>query len=106
MMVLRSSSTLITPKKLCIDCKHFIANKRECAIFGDTDLIDGKNDYIYASSARIDEKKCGKEAIYFEDNTMKIITVPYYFLLEYWPVSLVLSLYSGIMWLSYRILHL
>lgn len=96
MILLRSSSTLITPKKLCINCKHFIGNNRECAIFGDTNLVNGKNDYVYASSARNDEKKCGKEAHYFEENNMKMITIPYYFLLDYWPLSVLFFLYSGI----------
>jgi hypothetical protein len=66
----------------------------------------GKNDYTYASSARRDEKKCGEEAVYFEKNKMKIITVPYYFLLDYWALTLLLSLYYGFFLISFRIFHL
>jgi hypothetical protein len=76
--------TLITQKKLCKDCKFFIANNNECAKFGSTDLVTGKNTYDYASSARNYDKKCGEDAKYFEENTMKIITVPYYHILKYW----------------------
>jgi hypothetical protein len=106
MFLLYTGSTLITPKKLCINCKHFIANKRECAVFGETDLVEGKNDYIYASSARRDEKKCGEEAVYFEENDKKFITVPYYFLLDKWAIVILLWFYCSFMWLCYRIVHL
>jgi len=40
--LLYARSKLITPKKLCIDCKHFIAHKHECSLFGETDLVEGK----------------------------------------------------------------
>lgn len=104
--ILYTDSTLITPKKLCINCKHFIANKRECALFGETNLVNGKNDYIYASSVRRDEKKCGETAKYFEENNIKFITAPYYFLIENWSITLLLWFYVGFIWLSYRISNL
>lgn len=104
--LLYARSKLITPKKLCMNCKHFIAHKSECALFGETDLVEGKNDYIYASSARRDEKKCGEEAVYFEENDKKFITVPYYFLLDKWAIVILLWFYCCFMWLCYRIVHL
>lgn len=94
-------SNRLVPKKLCRDCKYFIAHKEECALFGDTDLIYGKHDYNYASNARKNEDKCGENAVYFEENTNKIGTVPYYFILNaatYWPfapVLFLLVLYAG-----------
>jgi hypothetical protein len=92
--LLYARSKLITQKKLCIDCKHFIAHKRECALFGETDVVEGKNDYIRASSARRDEDKCGEEATHFKENKIKFVTVPYYFLLENWPMVIVLSYFA------------
>jgi Pyruvate/2-oxoacid:ferredoxin oxidoreductase delta subunit len=89
-------STLLTPKKLCINCKHFIADKNECAIFGDTDLVSGKIDYKYAKSCRNDDKKCGETAIYYEENNYKFITVPYYFWKEWWPITSVVILVSAL----------
>lgn len=80
------TATRLTTKKLCINCKHFIVNKRECAIFGDTDLITGKIDYTYARSCRTDKDKCGEEATFYEENKYKFFTVPYYFYKDWWPI--------------------
>ena len=83
-----TESTRILPRKLCKDCKYFIAHKKECALFGDIDLVNGKHDYNYAKTARNNEHKCGENAKYFEENNNKIITVPYYFILDiasFWP---------------------
>jgi len=85
-IILFVNSTLLTPKKLCINCKHFIADRKECAIFGETDLVTGKIDYSYAKSARSDDKKCGENAFYFEENKYKFITIPYYFSKTWWPI--------------------
>jgi len=74
-------STSLTPtKKICRDCKHFIGNNIECKKFGDVSIITGKIVYNSARSVRKDNKKCGEDAILFEKNHFKIITVPYYFL--------------------------
>uniref|UniRef100_A0A6C0B7N1 Uncharacterized protein n=1 Tax=viral metagenome TaxID=1070528 RepID=A0A6C0B7N1_9ZZZZ len=89
-------SNRLVPRKLCRDCKHFIAHKEKCAIFGDTDFVNGSHDYNYAKSTRKNEDKCGEEAKYFEENTNKIVTVPYYFILNaaatYWPLTPLLVL--------------
>ena len=71
-------------KPLCRDCKHFIANEWDCGKFGDVNLVSGKESFRSARSARDDETKCGKDANHFERNRFKLITVPYYFLLNYW----------------------
>jgi hypothetical protein len=94
-LLLSAETNRIIPRKLCKNCKYFIAHKKECAIFGDTDLINGKHDYNYAKTVRNNEDKCGADAKYFEENTNKIITVPYYFILNilpYWPVTPVIVL--------------
>jgi len=60
--------SLISTKKICKDCRHFIGDKTECGKFGDTNIITGKITYNSAQSVREDEKKCGEDAILFEKN--------------------------------------
>jgi hypothetical protein len=88
------TSLMPTTKKICTDCKHFIGDKIECRKFGDTNLVTGKVTYHSASRVREDEKKCGEDAIQFEENHCKIITVPYYFLKENWIMLLPTSFFS------------
>jgi len=104
MLAMRQSaySTLLTPKKLCVNCKHFIANNRECAIFGTTDLVNGKIDYKYASYSRTNEDKCGEKALYYEENKYKFVTVPYYFCKAWWPIILLLVSYSAILYTNFK----
>jgi hypothetical protein len=78
-----SSSSLLSTKKICRDCKFFIANNNECGKHPNVDLVTGKVTYNYALSLRTDEKHCGKEGKYFEKNHFKFITVPYYFMKEW-----------------------
>jgi hypothetical protein len=92
----RVRPSLIPTKKICRDCIHFIGNDIECRKFGDTNIITGKVTYDSARSARQDEKKCGENAVLFEKNNFKAITVPYYFLKDSWPILIpsgVLGLY-------------
>jgi hypothetical protein len=72
--------SLMPTKKICRDCIHFIGDNMECRKFGDTNLVTGKVTYDSARSVREDKKKCGEDAIQFEENHFKIITTPYYFL--------------------------
>jgi hypothetical protein len=95
-------TTLITPKKLCKDCKFFIGNEQRCMKFGNTDLVTGQQTYDYASYIRNNNKKCGEDAKYFEENTMKFLTIPYYFTLKYWFVYPLIFSYGA--WI-YVILH-
>jgi hypothetical protein len=90
-----SYSALITPKKLCINCKYYIANKRECALFSERNLVNGEEDFTYAISARSNDKKCGEEAKYFIENDYKFLTVPYYFFKDYWALISFISIYSA-----------
>lgn len=85
-------SKLVNTKKLCRDCKHFIANDRECEKYGITNIITGKESYDDAKSVRYDKNKCGEDAKDFEKNNFKIITVPYYFLKDYWVFTPVYGL--------------
>lgn len=78
--------SLIQTKKICRDCKFFIAHNKECRKFGQVDLVTGVKHYNYAYNAREDEDKCGEIAKYYEKNNFKMITVPYYLLLNYWSV--------------------
>ena len=76
-------SSLLTTKKICKDCKHFIGDNIECRKFGDVNLVTGKVTYPKAEYIRDDVEKCGKNATHFEENNFKILTVPYYFVKEY-----------------------
>ena len=84
--------SLLQKKTLCKDCKYFIGTMvgKECSRFGTTDLVTGKESYEYAASVRRDENKCGEGAKYFEKNHFKFITVPYYLLVDFWPVLIIL----------------
>jgi hypothetical protein len=102
------NSKLITPKKLCKDCKHFIADKKECALFGDMNLVTGDHNLKYASSARNNKDYCGEDAMYFETNNFKIITVPYYFI-KFWlpltPVAIIMCFYFYQLYDMYKLTH-
>uniref|UniRef100_A0A6C0DBU5 Uncharacterized protein n=1 Tax=viral metagenome TaxID=1070528 RepID=A0A6C0DBU5_9ZZZZ len=88
-------TTLITPKKLCKDCKFFIGNEQRCMKFGNTNLVTGQQDYNYASSVRHNNNECGEDAKYFEKNNFKFLTVPYYFTLKYWYWYTLIFTYSA-----------
>jgi hypothetical protein len=109
LLIVQNSSTLIIPKKLCKDCKFFIANKNECSKFGELDPLYGKHDYKYAKRSRENNDLCGLEAKYFEENNFKFITRPYYFVLEYGvfiigltPLTVLLFIY---LYNLYNLLH-
>jgi hypothetical protein len=88
---------LLESRKICKDCKFFIANKKECSLFGDTDLVNGKVSYECAISVRNNKDKCGENAKYFEENEYKVLTVPYYFMVDYWWVFYSFGLYFYLM---------
>jgi hypothetical protein len=69
-------------KPICANCKFFISNKNECKKFGDINIITGKYTYEKAVSVRNDDDKCGEYAIFFKKNNFKVITIPYYFIVE------------------------
>jgi hypothetical protein len=73
---------------LCKNCKYFIADKMDCGMFVNTDLVTGRRIYDSASNARNLDTKCGKYAKHFEYNTLKVVTVPYYFVKEFWGILL------------------
>jgi hypothetical protein len=89
-------STTLPTKKICRDCIHFIGDNTECRKFGDTNIITGKVIYKSARSVREDDTKCGENAILFQENNLKIVTVPYYFFKEnsrFMLLSAILSSY-------------
>ena len=82
-----SSSTVnnkINTLKICKNCKFFIANTKECKYINNINLVTDQKTFEYASIMRNNE--CGKDAKYFEENKIKFITVPYYFLKDYWTL--------------------
>jgi hypothetical protein len=91
-LITRTHTSLIPTKRICKDCKYFVGNDLACGKFGDTDIITGKVTYEYARLVREDEKKCGNKAIHFEENHFKIVTVPYYFIKDNWPIFLSVSI--------------
>jgi len=103
--ILLSRGALPNTKKLCRDCRHFIANNEECRIFGDVNIVTGKESYDYANTARRNENKCGDVAKAFEENHYKIITVPYYFLKEYWVISPVIGVSAFYIFSLMKLIH-
>jgi len=101
--VLSIRPRLYNAKRLCKDCKFYIANNRECGKFGDVNLVSGKESFESAREARSDVKKCGEDAKLFETNHYKIITVPYYFFLDYWILTPVFGLLG---FYFYQVIHL
>jgi hypothetical protein len=87
-----SRGALPNTKKLCRDCRHYIANEQKCRLFGDVNIVSGKEYYDDAREVRCDNNKCGEVAKAFEKNNYKFITVPYYFLKEYWTLSPLIAL--------------
>ena len=80
---------------ICKDCK-FLGDNSECKKFGDINFVTGKISHTSAKYIRSDETKCGIKGVWFEKNNYKIITIPYYFVKEYWfltPYILVGILY-------------
>jgi len=98
-------TALIPAKKICKDCKHYIGDNIECRKYGDTNLITGKVTYDSARSVRENEKKCGENAIYFEENKFKIITVPYYFLKDNSALLISTGLISLYTFTMFYLLH-
>jgi hypothetical protein len=98
--------SLINNKKLCRDCKYYISTTdRECRKFGDVNLVTGKEYYDSARSVRDDENKCGENAILFEKNHFKLITIPYYFLLEYWIFTPIVGFFAYYSYLFYGFIN-
>ena len=59
----------------CIHCKHFqqtvpgIPNGK-CVLFGEKDFVTGKLQYHDARDCRLDEEKCGLNAIHFKNSDL------------------------------------
>ena len=98
-----TNSTLITPKKICVDCKYFIHEREKCNLFYNTNLVSGIKTYEYAEKMRSSIDKCGENAIYFEKNNFKFIIAPYNFTKQYWPFLFLISFYIFYM---YEVIHL
>jgi hypothetical protein len=99
------NATLIVPKKLCKDCKFFIANEKKCMKFGDLDLVTGEKDFESASFVRAKYDKCGEHAKYFEENNLKFLTVPYYFTLAHWYWYPLIFTYGAWIYATIQTIH-
>ena len=99
----RLTSNHLPYTKLCKDCKYFIADDKTCAQFGSIDLIDGARSYENARDIRLDNEKCGKDAVFFKKNKYKYVTVPYYFVKGNLFVLTVISLYLCLSYLLFFI---
>lgn len=97
--------SLMSTKKICKDCKYFIGDNIECRKFGDTNIITGKITYESAESVREDSKKCGENAILFEKNHFKIITIPYYFFKGEPIIPITCGILSFYFWVGSQILN-
>lgn len=54
--------------KLCTNCKHYWGmDCRHPSALLNTSPVCGKMDYEYPSVMREDGKKCGKEAVYYDE---------------------------------------
>jgi len=81
-LMLQVFSLKTNMKPLCRDCKFLIGDTLECKKFNNVDLVTGEITNNYAIIMR-KHGDCGEDAIYFEKNDLKIITVPYYFIKKY-----------------------
>jgi hypothetical protein len=66
------SQLIQQPKKICTDCKFFIANKKKCSKIVDVDLVTGDRYYHDARNVRKNENECGEDAILFKKNKLQV----------------------------------
>jgi hypothetical protein len=69
-------------KPICANCKFYIPTNSKCSKFGEINIITNECRYEEAIIVRMDENKCGEDAIFFKQNYFKFITIPYYGILE------------------------
>ena len=59
----------------CINCKHFQktilgAFTGKCTLFGEKDVVTDEIKYKDARDCRLDEEKCGLDAIHFKNSDL------------------------------------
>jgi hypothetical protein len=69
-------------KPICANCKYFIPINNECSKFGEINIITNEHIYEDAIIVRMDDNKCGEDAVFFKQNYFKFITIPYYYIIE------------------------
>jgi hypothetical protein len=69
-------------KLICANCKFYIPINNKCSKFGEINIITNECRYEDAIIVRMDENKCGEDAVFFKQNYFKFITIPYYGILE------------------------
>ena len=66
----------------CTNCKYFIPTNNECSKVGEINIITNEHIYEDAIIVRMDDNKCGEDAMFFKHNYFKFITIPYYSIIE------------------------
>jgi hypothetical protein len=69
-------------KPICANCKYFVPTNNECSKFGEINIITNEHIYEDAIIVRMDDNKCGEDAMFFKKNYFKFITIPYYSIIE------------------------
>ena len=74
-------SDIINKNLLCKNCKYFLKNNNECALFSKENLINGNIKYESAYNCRKSDIMCSKKAIYFEKDDNQFTFLRYILLL-------------------------
>jgi hypothetical protein len=69
-------------KPICANCKYFVPTNNECSKFGEINIITNEHIYEDAIIVRMDDNKCGEDAMFFKKNYFKFITISYYSIIE------------------------
>lgn len=69
-------------KPICANCKFYIPTNSKCSKFGEINIITNECRYEDANIVRMDENKCGEDAVFFKQNYFKFITISYYSIIE------------------------
>ena len=92
-------------KPICANCKFYIPTNK-CSKFGEINIITNEHVYEEAIIVRNDDNKCGEDAIFFKQNYFKIITIPYYGIVENKDtINLLLTIVVTPMCLTYFLLY-
>ena len=80
----------ISKDKICSECKHFIRDKKQCRLFYNVDLVDGRQ-YEKASEVRKSNNRCGSEGVYYKKNKFVFVKKIGDILYENYPIIITCS---------------
>ena len=93
-------------KPICANCKFYIPSNSKCSKFGEINIITNECRYEDAIIVRMDENKCGDDAVFFKQNYFKFITIPYYSIIENKDtINLLLSVVVTPIFLTYFLFY-